>query len=354
MNTLNTITTLAYLCLISAHMGFVPHGKKCTSLGKALDKVLGTPKETPEKITKVLKSHSLQKCSLSQHGDIEPEDTYRWYLTKVAKTTRADVAQVMMSKLVVLLPPELISVYYGLAVKAKYSLRGMYLTPGSEDHKFVISCLANWQTNLSAVPRPNLHFFDDQVKPLILNGDLARLKMYTDHGAALPRCVSYMRDIKENQFDMAMLLFEHPGYEGYTAANSPYLLANLFNSENFTVAHLEGLLKKGFLKEKATLEMAIRLSSYDQKMYGFVLALLSHGVRLDACHWKDSRESSTFTCAKYLAALKTLPHVQATLDPDSRFHKLPAELQTFIHQKFINDVSRETLEMLIDPAVEEN
>lgn len=358
------IAITLFIILLSAHMSPVPTGKKCKTLYKTLSKVIGSPKETPEKVTKVLKMVDLEKCLFSQNGS---KTAYDWYLDLVSKAMNPGVAQIMMTRGAAVLQPHMVATFYESAVEAKLKRKSYHIIPDSTDHKIILSCLGNWASYLDPKNPREKYTFDAAIARLILDGNLAVLKSFVDHGCGLPRWVHSINEIWfGNPVDMVVYLFEHPEPteglapgetdfkpHGYTAQNSQALLESLFKSLNFVAVNLQALFDKGLLLDGVCLDIALVHGRVD-----LAYAAYKQGLRLNSFYWLYSPQSLEARFrnlplpqfAEYIARQNIITLVEANSAPDSQFYRLPKELVMGLISQFMTAVSsKDYMEILIEP-----
>lgn len=364
VNSFLVLVSLLYTSFLSAHVPFVPSGEACQGLGDALDKMIGTPKETPEKVVKILKKHEVSKC-FSEQGPQTLFQTYDWYVTMAAKTARADVAQIMLSTGIIHMSNVKIRIY-PLAARAKLQLKSCEIVPDSEDHKFIVSCFTNWQALIEPDCWQDTIAFDEITALLIMSGNVEVLKSLVNLGCRLPRCVSSLEYIFKNKIETVLYLFETPstGDEdnyGFTMKNSQMLLESLFSYEEFTPDHLREAFRKGFLLDGFCFDAALHCGRFD-----LAKAAYHQGLRLSPHYWFKTPEElserfvklSLEEFAKYVAGLKIVPMIATFMTPGGDFDELPKELKTGIISEFLlrldlNDCMKELFEPLENVPLEE-
>lgn len=352
---------LASAYILSAPKPDIPGGKKCKALYKSLGKVIGTPKESPEKITRVLKKADLSKCFLKK-GIY----SYSWYLNLAALVKGSDVFQLMLTRGAAVLSPHAVSCFYREALRYKLLSKSYRIKPNSEDETMVLYCLQNWALHTDRRTTLYQEEMDKIIEGLLRAGNVPLVKSFLAHGCMLPRCISSLDEIFSNEVETAIFLFEHPdpsdrksvlsnsSIHGYTALNSQRLLETLLRSSDFTVGHLEGLFKKGLLKENIVLDLALVNGRMD-----LAYAAYKQGLRLDSYYWLRPvthlnirfQELPLSKFAEHIANEKIKMLLAATSDPTSHLYQLPKEVvATLIHSYLQAVTAQNYLKEIIQPV----
>lgn len=273
MNTLKTLTLiLASLFLVSADVPDLPLGKAPLVLYTMLDQVVGTQAESPQAVTKIFKKNDLRQCltfTANPHS-------YQWYLDLLARTKRSDVAQIMMNNAVAVMDGGY-GEFYANAVREKMKFLNYDVVPGSQDHKTLISWVANWSSFLDPAKPRSRHALYHVLKMLQGRGNVEVLKSFVEFGTGVPRTISHMSQIDYcDKVKLVIFLFQHPeptqglvldqkdeNPHGYTPHNSPDLLKELFSHPNFTPELFESAVKEGFVNGSICFNMAVHVGRDD-------------------------------------------------------------------------------------------